>query len=57
MSERRIFMTMRQMAWERAKGEIESMLRTYWDEEEKFEEIDKAFRDFVGHVEDHGLHE
>ena len=31
MDEQRIMRTMRTMAWERAKGELQSMLQTFWD--------------------------
>jgi hypothetical protein len=51
---------MRNMAWERAKGELKSMLHTYGSSEEE-ERIYIQFRDtlkeFVSKVEGDGLHE
>jgi hypothetical protein len=48
---------MRNMAWERAKGELHSMLHTYWDEGNKFVAMSNEITRFVRYVEDHGLHE
>jgi len=56
-----ILQSLRLMAWERAKGEIESMFQTiYWTDNENDKRTDKlrkAFNDFVMEVEDNGLHE
>ena len=54
--------TMRHMAWERAKGELHSMLTTFQGDgnpglSEEFTNLDKAVQDFITHVEDEGLHE
>jgi len=57
MSEDRVIRNMRHMAWERAKGEMKSMLHTFWDEEEKFEDFDARVKDFINTVESDGLHE
>jgi len=53
---------LRIMAWERAKGELRSMLHTYISHgSEKncspgaFEEMDDAVKNFIRHVEDNGL--
>lgn len=54
MSEETIIRTMRAMAWERAKGELRSILETYWDEEEKFDKIDAAIKRFTNEVENEG---
>jgi hypothetical protein len=50
---------MRAMAWERAKGEIKSMLTTYYCREDgdKFKEMQREFEAFVAAVEDNALHE
>ena len=51
---------MRMMAWERAKGELNSMLPTYQDENEKddrFDRFDNALDSFVKEVEESGLAE
>ena len=57
MDEKRMFATMRQMAWERAKGELQAMLTTYWDEPEKFEQMSRGLKEFIRKVEDGGMHE
>jgi hypothetical protein len=48
---------MRAMAWCRAKGELESMMNTYYGEEEKFEAMHVLFAKFIIEVEDNGLAE
>lgn len=53
---------MRTQAWERAKGELRSMLCTYHSaripsDEGKFEAMDEAIEAFVKQVEDEGLQE
>lgn len=55
--EDKILRTMRTMAWERAKGELFSMGQTYWGDYEKFEEMDKAIRQFISEVEGNGWQE
>ena len=57
MDEKRMFATMRQMAWERAKGELQAMLTIYWDETEKFEQMSRELKEFIRKVEDEGMHE
>lgn len=49
--------TMRCMAWSRAKGELDSMLHTYWGEEARFEEMERLIKEFVQTVEMNGAHE
>ena len=46
---------MRAMAWERAKGELMSMLQTFFDNKEKFEALDEAIKKLVAEVEDNEL--
>lgn len=48
---------MRSMAWERAKGELRSMLQTYWDEHDKFNAMAEEIILFISKVEDNGLQE
>ena len=53
---------MRSMAWERAKGELKSMLHTYYSEGAevgmaKFKEFDNAVDAFFHMVEDNALQE
>lgn len=47
----------RLMAWERAKGELKSMLQTYVGEQEQYYKLKKAINDFIKDVEDNGKHE
>lgn len=48
----------RLMAWERAKGELNSMLQTHLGgEQEQYDRLKKAITDFVKDVEDNGKHE
>ena len=53
----KILRTMRSMAWDRAKGELFSMLQTFWNKEENgmFEKLRKHIELFVKDVEDGGL--
>ena len=51
IEERRILNTMRYMAWERAKGELNSMLETYWGNDDKYSAMKKAIDEFVDDVE------
>lgn len=50
---------MRNMAWERAKGEIRAMLQTYnrEDDGDKFEQMAWELSKFIETVEDKGLQE
>mgnify|MGYP001579449888 CR=1 FL=1 len=48
---------LRQQAWERAKGELNSMLVTYYWEDNRFEEIENRIKEFIKNIEDDGLHE
>jgi len=57
---------MRSMAWERAKGELKSMLWTFYPEyapgngkivSSKFDELEKRIGRFIQVVEDSGLQE
>ena len=57
MSDTREIRTNRMMAWERAKGELNSILVTYWEDGEKFEPMKKAIEEFVKEVEGNGLKE
>lgn len=57
MNEKMIIRNMRHMAWERAKGELRSMLHTFWDGEDNFKSLDSEIKKFIKTVEDQGLHE
>jgi hypothetical protein len=57
MSEDRVIRNMRNMAWERAKGELNAMLHTFWDGNDNFEKLKNAIDEFTKEVEDNGLHE
>lgn len=47
--------TLRGMAWERAKGELQSALRTFYGRREQFEALSQVIDSFVKQVEDEGL--
>lgn len=53
----KLLKTVRAMAWERAKGELRSMLQTYWGEEDKFSACSQAIEDFIEHIEGEGIYE
>ena len=60
MTDEKIIRTLRSQAWERAKGELQAVLVTYWDghtKDEKFKAMNAAVDDFVERVEDNGLAE
>lgn len=59
ISNEMIVENMRHMAWERAKGELRSMLHTFWEhkDESSYEELKDAIESFIKRVEDEGLHE
>lgn len=57
MREDIVVRNLRQMAWERAKGELKAMLQTYWDEDGTYEEISALINGFVDEVEGQGLQE
>lgn len=53
---------LRQMAWERAKGELKAMLCTFWHGDkgaggDGFEKLNDEVNTFIKKVEDDGLHE
>jgi len=49
-------LTLRAMAWERAKGELQAMLATYWpspgDGDTARSEMQERVRDFIASVEE-----
>ena len=47
--------TMRLICWERAKGELNAMLQTFWGD--RYDALDNACEVFVKKVEDEGLNE
>lgn len=62
MSDVRVLRTLRVQAWERAKGEMNSMLQTFWGEDtsndsEQFNVLSKRIENFIKEIEDEGLHE
>ena len=52
---------MRTMAWERAKGELNSMLHTYYnaydETDDYYSQFQQALNEFVHQVEDNGWQE
>lgn len=57
MSETKQLRTMRVMAWQRAKGELYSMLETFWSDAENYDALDAEVNRFIKNVEDQGLQE
>lgn len=57
MEDTRVLRTLRTMAWSRAKGELQSMLETYWEEAGRFDDMQAAIEYFVDTVESNGLQE
>jgi hypothetical protein len=55
--EDRIIRAMRHMAWERAKGELRSMLHTHYHSFGEFQILQREINDFIQKVEDEGIHE
>ena len=59
--EEKILRTLRSQAWCRAKGELESMLCTYYSPElnskHQFELTAKTVKEFIKFVEENGLQE
>lgn len=51
----RVLKTMRAMAWERAKGELYSILNTFWGEEGAFEAMRTEIEKFCAVVDSNGL--
>ena len=47
---------MRYMAWERTKGELNSMLVTYWGQVEKYDRLSQAINDFINDIEHSDKH-
>jgi len=56
MSESIELRALRNMAWEKAKGELRSISRTYYDGY-KYKEYNNALEAFISFVEDNGLDE
>jgi hypothetical protein len=57
MQDDKTIRTMRNMAWERAKGELRAMAQTYWKEDSKYQKIMHIFDAFVEEVENNGYQE
>ena len=57
MDDNRILQSMRQMAWERAKAEINSIFCAMYGGEERYEKFSELYKEFVSTVEDNGYHE
>jgi hypothetical protein len=56
MSESKEICTMRAMAWHRAKGELNSILSTYYNND-NYGKMEEAITDFVSLIEDNGIQE
>ena len=55
--ENRIIRNLRHMAWERAKGELRSMIHTFWDNDPQFLTLNEYIEKFIKNIELNGLHE
>ena len=53
----RTIRTMRYMAWSRAKGELASILETYWEDQDAYDQMRVKIKEFVEEVESLGLQE
>lgn len=53
MPEDKVLETLRNMAWERAKGELKSMLHTFYGGLSKFPEMSERIDNFIADMEDH----
>lgn len=49
--------TMRYMAWERAKGELNSIIQTYWVSGKRFDDLHEKIKSFIDDIENEGLQE
>lgn len=47
----------RSMAWERAKGELRSMLPTYWDNDAAYQEFKAHTESYINYIEGEGVQE
>ncbi len=52
-----VIRNLRHMAWERAQGELKSMLHTFWGEEEQYKDLDRQITDFISRIKNKGLAE
>lgn len=56
MNEKYILVSMRTMAWERAKGELRSVIHTYWSNEgrehEELRDVAHKIGEFIQEMED-----
>ena len=54
----KITVVLRAQAWERAKGELKSMLQTFYPDHKntgQFDELSEAIEEFIVKIEDDGL--
>lgn len=57
MSESDEIRTQRAMAWERVKGELESIKHTYYGETGRLDSYAEKLKEFIESVEEDGLHQ
>lgn len=57
MEESNEIRNLRAMAWERAKGELKSMVHTFWQNEYQFKKFNAVLEKFIEEVEDNALQE
>ena len=44
-------------SWERAKGQLEAVLHTYWDGHSNFDKMNNEVKTFIESIEARGLQE
>jgi hypothetical protein len=57
MAEQQVLKILRYMAWERALGELNSMLQSYVGNEEKFHKMKEEIEKFKNNIIQNGIHE
>ena len=57
MDEEMMVRIMRHMAWARAKGELDSMLNSYYGVNSHYDAMKRVIKEFISTVEDYGYWE
>ena len=57
LSNENIAAILKAQAWERAKGELKSMLHCSYDDTDRYTELSGKIDEFISRVEGDGLHE
>uniref|UniRef100_C6BC93 Uncharacterized protein n=1 Tax=Ralstonia pickettii (strain 12D) TaxID=428406 RepID=C6BC93_RALP1 len=54
-TDERLLLALRFQAWERAKGELQALLHTYF-QEAAFDDVAAAIEEFISKMQDHWLY-